>query len=1184
MVKINDKEFKIYDLDSIDTILNRIASNMVTLREYLYFPGKSKIPTIDELKSDANTNVIDLFHIIINSTDFSELFSFIEDKLDQQKLSIKKVIEIFIAYNTSIAEAYNKADISYGITTTNYYLSIIQATVDAVLTERIDYVSIRDSRKQIYSFYQNKIKTNISNVANQINDFEAFTLLNGIPFTKFELESVYIEVELTLKNMTPLEIFNKLKLTNSVPFASCMDFFKVRKEISPISKWNTFNPSVILKILHTEQTTYRETDYNDIIIETPVKDTNIKGLLEYPVANSIPQKILINRFLNVLDLEDTDVVSTKEKEIKGVFYFPGQSMNRYIMTDMILNDPEFSEFLSLDETVISTKQTILVNFYSVTTGYVSAYLTSKVGDKKDPVIKVIKEIKDNENYVRVKVSKALNEKSVKSFQDSLSKLFNLYNQRFQRIFDIYRIYIPEVLLVVAPKKNPSRKRKGKKNILNETASDVFVANYTSFCGRPPTMIRDEEAVIEIANGREVLTFPKNDEEGSIPRKYICNYKNFPYPGLRDNTLSNSDKFRYLPCCYTSPQTEKNIYKNYYRGEPLVETETDRYIIKTNKFVGANQFGVLPYNISKFFKLIDNTEDYQYFRKGVSRTKNSFLNCVLEALKKIDTEPRKDLDLELQNIRKSFSNEELAASCKQEMYQYNIIDILEKINDLDEYFSPDSFIHLIEVYYDCNIMLFKRDIETPDGTLYIPTHEKCYLKNKLPFKSCIFIYEHEGNTSDNATYPQCELICRWNPKGKMNEIDYSFPSESTITKKAFKVFEDLIVFNELTHQISFIDFPLGLKIESQSIDYYGKTRLLNVNYAAQVVTIITSPLQPFAVREEVEIKINKVSEVVAREFMKSIGVNSVDIVDNIIKGKINNVDISIPLLGSKLTNYSEYNSDIHSYNYFKRLARYVTQYFYWLYSKYLKDNKVTQITSDLQNNFDDFKKNNITIDPSFVYGNVNKDLSLTNGLMKDSKLVLKNSTSLDRLFYLLKIEFIRDPKNILAYYTRIMIENYYLDITDFETYPSQIILEGTDSVNKLINSIDNNYYTIFDTIQKTTTKPYFFKNKLVDDKLYLAQNTISIESAMQVYINWKMLKFNSLFETAASEVLYRFYFYAYKNNTTVKKYIVPGENEPQGVGLIKILGFILTKDDVEEQYSTEPDFEEKSFYTALLPLD
>jgi hypothetical protein len=119
---------------------------------------------------------------------------------------------------------------------------------------------------------------------------------------------------------------------------------------------------------------------------------------------------------------------------------------------------------------------------------------------------------------------------------------------------------------------------------------------------------------------------------------------------------------------------------------------------------------------------------------------------------------------------------LATACKQEMYDFSVKDILNKLSDTEEYLNPNYFIRFLEIKYECNIFLFKINSDYPEGILTIPRHNKGYYRNKPNFNNSIFIYENMGIESDNAKYPQCELICRWYKKGKPDELQYKFESE------------------------------------------------------------------------------------------------------------------------------------------------------------------------------------------------------------------------------------------------------------------------------------------------------------------------------------------------------------------------------------------------------------------------
>ena len=55
------------------------------------------------------------------------------------------------------------------------------------------------------------------------------------------------------------------------------------------------------------------------------------------------------------------------------------------------------------------------------------------------------------------------------------------------------------------------------------------------------------------------------------------------------------------------------------------------IIKTDKILDNDQFGILPPNLENLFAIIDSNPNYEYVRKGVFNNNNSFINVVMEAL-------------------------------------------------------------------------------------------------------------------------------------------------------------------------------------------------------------------------------------------------------------------------------------------------------------------------------------------------------------------------------------------------------------------------------------------------------------------------------------------------------------------------------------------------------------------------
>lgn len=1169
MVYINETELTLYDLDTLDSILNRIASNLNTINKFLYFPDG--IPTLNDFKTKDSIKVENLFKSIKkHNTNFSDLYGNILNKLEQQKLSVDEVVKIYIVYNTTIGEAFKKLDQEYK----ESYLTHIITEINKIVIIPTNIIDILlNNFLSIETEYSNIILNNNKKVIETDNYFKQFKKINGIPYTKFELKIINFEMDLGISDFSLLELFNNIQLTEFVPFVSSFNFYKLRKEFRPYLEWNKSNNNIIIKVLQKEIPQDKESDYTDIIID--LIDNKIKAILEYNILNNIPKIQLIDRFISIFNNRPItiDIDNIKEKSINGIFYFPNQRVNRYVLSDLIMNDQDFTKFMCIDETIIAQKLTIYIHFYTEDIGNIKLYITEKIVTKKDMSIKDKPEFFiENSYYVRVKIKEAKDLKSIEKFQDILSRLFVKYNQQYDSIIEFYTqfINIEEIVQPIQILSNIPQKK--KKIALIDIVPELYVTNYTKFCGQPPVIINDEDEEKEIKKGRTVLQFPKDDKEGSIPRKYICEYKKFSYPGLRLNTLSNSDKFKYLPCCVETSQTEKPFYRNYYYGEEIPATVTEQHIISSDRFVNNKQNGFLPNNILKFFETIEQDKDYEYYRQGVLKTKNTFISCVLSSLKLL-TDDTEDF---IQTIRRDLATRSLASACKQEMYDYKIEDILLKIQNLEAYFNPDFFIHLLEVKYKCNIFLFKRDVKNPDGVLVIPRHIKGYFKTRNTVNKCIFIYEHHGGDSDNVKYPQCELIFRWNKKGKKDELEYSFDYNSSIIQRALNIFGDFNKFYILNREIRYIDFDENINPVSQVIDFYGKTRMINVQTESNImISIFTSPMQPFAVNEEIEFKVYKVSEDIAEQFILNLCINNKKINNNILSGTIGNITISIPLINSSIDDYGNHKSSIDEYNKYKKISRYIIQYFYWIYSRYLHTNKITVL-----NNFEGFKSDNIIIDDKFDYTYISKNFSIESNIFRNNKLILKSEETFRRLSYLLSIELIRNPDKILSFKDRLIIENYFMEVSDFDMYSTQIIMRGTDSINKFILSMlqNNIQYKLYNNILRESLSPYFFKNLHIDNKVYLAQNTLSIKKAIEIYKIWTNHNYNILFNPKDSEDKYSFIFYSYTNNKTIKSYLIEGEKQ---LKIIRIIGF-KNFSEYEDTGGTIRTTSH-SFYTVLLPL-
>lgn len=1249
---INGKKYRIYELDNITTFTERLSNSMKTLPKYIYYNienvnRREDINVFDLV--DQNIEVIDILSIIrkhVDSGIFSNVYEEISELLGQTNLSLEKDILVpFIILNKDLLEADEK--------TAKIVLFSIEKEVNDDLELFTPKVRIVDN---IWLEKDELIKEFTTELSKNKKKTEAITKLysgfdaidEGLYFTPFELERAVLELELNIENTSILEIFNNIQLNKNVPFATVRKFYKIYKEFIPPTDWNiSTDNAIILKVLQKKaDTNIKVTNYNTILIGSskelglnsddsdkkqeeielqPDSDKILASVYVDITSQNISKDEYISRFLDSLsgDLsvnKKITVIQEKEQKVNGVFYIPNQKMNKYIFSDMIMNNPIFSNFMSIDESDKASKRknNIYVYFKHQLTGEVNVNITEKVFTRIETAVrKTRKELgkigmelfPENSNYIRVKISKADNAEKAQLFQQIISKLFVVYNQEKDDIIKYYKNFIPDFGKEKAVKEIQESKSK-----LKDIAPEVFISGYPKKCPHAPRIISDEEAQEAMENGMTVMVYPKPGSDFES-RNYICDHPEHKFPGLRDNPLENRDLVPFFPCCYSKDQSTVpgSKYRHYYFGEELQEKkdEQSRDLILTNKILHYNGTGILPKNLLKFLELVDDNEKYTFVRKGVYRNKNSFLECILDAInyKNIRSQKKKEsIEKIVEDVRLSFAEQKYASACKQELYDRSISEIIETIKNMENYFDPRLFTGLLEKYFDCNIFVFSR--KHTEAELILPRYLEGYYKFANKNKT-IIILEHYGGESDHAQYPQCEIIAKVNTK-KLSEITYNFEWESPISSSIRNIFSKIsktYVFGKEDYKIV-KDFPIEIdEVFEQYIDSYGKIRYFEMEKEGVRFSIFTEPMAPFIINSIEKIEVKKVDYDDILNVAESINLEIVgQVVENIgsniiskeIVGKIGNVSVNIPINDTNLISDLEIvvksvvylnneESKLENYSKCKKTARYLTEYVFWLYSRFYnekvnelkKKKKIVNLSylSSLEL-INEFYIKYILIDENFVYGKISKNFSIKSNLIRDNKLVVNSLELAKRLIYVLHQYSIRHREKLLNYKNKYTIENYYIDVSDFEQYYYQVILEGDNSIEKWISE-QKNKYKLYNKIVVDEIQPYFF---MFDDKLqfrekgvYLAQNVSSLEGALNIAEKWNSEKYNIGSDEKEVEMenvdlestdlestdleLYtdmekrpEFILYSYESSTEIKRYKVKGYKVDYE---IKIIGYKTT---------------------------
>lgn len=1158
----------IFTLDNQETIKIRLARAYNTLPKYLYNiseDNKKAKDLLEKIKKDADKN--------------TEFKTFYEKYKDSISLSPKDILKPWLSLNKNLENIslYNSSIL------TNFAESLVN---DGYIENKDEFDSIWRERKNFNRELEKDIQKNIFEDDRNIKLYKTFEEVeDGLVYTDFKTERILLSVDLDIKNTSILEIFNSIILKDRIPFAVCKDYYKILKDFTPSEDWVSKTDNIIFKMFEkTDIDPKKYKEYTDIILSVDGKlgyeDVKVDMKL-ITQKGYLTKDEFIKNFLSVFNTK-IGYKNINEKEVAGIFNFPRQRLNLYILSDLIMNNQIFSSLINIDESMRATKKKtdtniwLYIHFNHPSTGHLTASITQKIGDRNDPSMREEDPeiFPHGEPYIKVR-AKGRDIKSIGIFQDILGKLLVLYEKEFDNIVSIYEQYIPDFGVFEEYDVGNVKKQ-------TDIAPEIFVKNYSRYCpsDRIPKIISDKEA--KKYDG-DIMIFPRENgnwetkypSDGRNPKNYTCQNPDFPYPGLQVNNLQNSSEYPFLPCCFKNPQDKPgSIYRHYFYDEPLEQkTKKQQELIKTGKILEMDKYGLLPEGLQKIFDIIDPDYQYKYIRIGVSRSPSSFILAVMTALHDITgILESSNRELKAEKIRKSIISKGLENTCRQCAYDMTEEQVKKLIENTEAYFDPKIFIQTLEEYFNCNIYLFNNDM------MFLPKFLGAYYRKSRENVPYVFIYENWGSESDRLKYPQSEIIVKWNTK-KKDDTQYYFNSSEKISKNINKIFKLLNESYVLNKKINDIVFPIeNLEIKSQTIDSYGKCREISVFYNGENINIILEPICPLGIKQE-NIGVIQNDFNIVEKFLKNKGlrISGQDVSGNKTIGitfKIGNVDCYISvypmdkLEGIPLEHTMIYKKDekssLYIFNMNKKISRYIIEYTFWRFSNYIHDNKIENINDKV---LAKFSEKHFEIIPNHEYGIISKNFGKNNTVIKDNKIIVQSLDMIKRLMYVLKLSCIREPEIIFKYWQREVISQYYIDITDFDNHPNQVILKGSGSIDKWLTNLKTEY-KFYKNINIGQKSPYFFKNENIDiDKIFLAQNGNSLENALAISLAWKNNGFNTgTFIEDVKARKYSFKLYSYKSPDEIESYDVNGE---KNMGDIRIVGYKI---------------QGTSYFTALLDLE
>lgn len=605
-------------------------------------------------------------------------------------------------------------------------------------------------------------------------------------------------------------------------------------------------------------------------IERNIIILNISGAFNIYNIDLYPEvfldMILNDEFLNLHIVFDESLQPTYKKK-KTFYHFKLPLVSeRNIET---LSESEEGEY------IYSFEKTVL---FFISQEFIPAM---KVYDYKGNLIDLRRESSSEREipYLKVHFFRSLSESFMIQFFHKINRLFQYYNLKKDEYIKNFEEILDDENSINYLKKSRKNKIKIFKNlnILQNYDPELFIRKYARKCqkSRQPVIINENE-IPEFRKDFQILGYPLVN---SRPKWYfVCKDNKYKFPGLKENTLQNKDKFPYLPCCFENDQKDNIDYRNaiLISGSNIFNITNSPTDLPTPEKLEPEERSEITLEnlrkITKFHKIISDKvippirlaelksdvisyilPNIQVFRLGVPLSPNSVLHAIYISLKSEEYFNAKDKELFVQHTRKKIAHTVNPEVCKQELYDYSEEEIQEMIEKYD-IFDTKYFIRAIEEYFDINLLVLT----------YYPTHlyEKSKLSNYLltlttsssvklysfeiprhrifhtrRFKNnrkIILIFKHMGTEADGLKYPHYELVVRQSTK---QNIQLHFdPEEGTserdLMRRLFEIFfSNFTVFRwnirnySLFPPVSYDAFFSKIQpmIQYQIIDKIGKVR-------------------------------------------------------------------------------------------------------------------------------------------------------------------------------------------------------------------------------------------------------------------------------------------------------------------------------------------------------------------------
>ncbi len=957
----------------------------------------------------------------------------------------------------------------------------------------------------------------------------------SIDVGEFKTRNTTISVTLDVpKEISLLAIFDSLDVSINVPLLVLhykgRVLYKVFPDIPLPKRAVTFPVEEDGLYFYVLSTLSKEGDY-------------IRGLWneqnEMIVVSSVEEGLGDVKIINILlrSLGDRIKVSISQKRQTGVggFFVAKFSFNSAIMADLIAINPLVSNLLYMNE--LGNIDDLFKNTATTKKYFTFSYRlwNGKTIGASITVYKSKKKL-----WSRVTIKKTL--KSVVTRQDIevlmsiFSKVARLYSDKVFEISKEYEKFVSKSYLSLYKPKvkqmEVETRKTGKKLVdLNTVLPGMFIrGEYSTRCQKDRQPIHIDENKLDkykrTHRNVEIMRFPPGSKH-----YYACEGgygdKKFYHPGLQLNTMSNREKYPYIPCCFNPSQKTKNekIFRMFGDPDALkkhaikksgVMSDDEKvkgHIKDEKKIIVQGRAGIVPFYLQEIAKelgySVTGGNQLSLLRLGVVKSPSSFIHCMGRALDpkyiEMDNDKRKKY---VEKVRKDIASNNFSVG-KQELFDLTNREIKGILIDFKQYLKPRWFVSLVSKYYGCNIFLYTQSSKYPLGDILIPRHTQAYLMYAIDItKPTVFILERKY-----GGYRQCELLILGS-----KEDDIKTDLKGTkLAKSALKLLYDANqvsiigpTFNDIK-PISLSPYPKNSPPEgviSQFIDVDGKTRMLNY----KGLSVMTLPLPPLDIKvDDPQIanwktlndflkakNLKIISQEVVDSAVYGVWVQGPNMIMGYILTEVNQIDntmITSPNRNNPLGTPSREDSALQKMRRSRKIAALLKEYTLFEYSRKLTHG--SQV--DLKEMFVVVPNHQYDLDKARI-------LKSDNSMYQGSKIIVPSEQTRDKLIYYLKSQLLNDKQMVIGYKNLLSIQKSYKYLSDFRQVKNQLVFLDLDGI--LEWRFDKNHrhlsQIVHYDIMVGITFPYFYSHPyIMDGKVVLIQNVLdgSLDAAIKVGKRW-----------------------------------------------------------------------------------